>query len=171
MKFLSWFKRTLRNLGINTPGLFDYFAYGGGMASVSGVRVNEGNALGISTVHQCVRVIADTVASLPCFLYLRTKSGKERAVDHPLYRLLHEEPNPYMSPFEFKQTLQGHLCLWGNAYAEIERNGAGQVVNLWPLRPDRMELQVYNGRIFYYYTTPEGGKQQLTNVFHLRGLS
>jgi HK97 family phage portal protein len=84
---------------------------------------------------------------------------------------LHQEPNPYMSPYEFKSTLQGHLCLWGNAYAEIERNGSGQVANLWPLRPDRMRLQIYDGKIFYYYITPDGGERQLTDVFHLRGLS
>jgi HK97 family phage portal protein len=135
------------------------------------VRVTEGNALLISTVYQCVRVIAETVASLPCFLYKRTASGKDRAEDHAVYRVLHQEPNPFMSPFEFKETLQGHLLLWGNAYAEIEYNGAGRVVNLWPLRPDRMRLEIFNGKLFYYYTTPEGGEQQLTDVFHLRGLS
>jgi len=169
MKLWQWLKR---NIGINTPGFLQYFAWGDGAPSMAGVRVNENNALLISTVHQCVRVIADTVASLPCFLYLRTTSGKERAENHPLYRVLHEEPNPYMSPFEFKQTLQGHVLLWGNAFAEIERNGAGQIVNLWPLRPDSMRLQVYNGKLFYYYTLPNGGpERQLTDVFHLRGLS
>jgi len=171
MKFLQWFKRAFRNLGINTPGFTEYFAFGGGMSTASGVRVTEGNALLISTVYQCVRVIAETVASLPCFLYKRTTSGKDRAENHAVYRILHQEPNPYMSPFEFKQTLQGHLCLWGNAYAEIERNGSGQVANLWPLRPDRMRLQIYDGKIFYYYITPDGGERQLTDVFHLRGLS
>ena len=171
MKFIEWFKRAFRNLGINTPGFTEYFAFGGGMSTASGVRVTEGNALLISTVYQCVRVIAETVASLPCFLYKRTTSGKDRAENHAVYRILHQEPNPYMSPFEFKQTLQGHLCLWGNAYAEIERNGSGQVANLWPLRPDRMRLQIYDGKIFYYYITPDGGERQLTDVFHLRGLS
>jgi len=171
MKFIEWFKRAFRNLGINTPGFTEYFAFGGGMSTASGVRVTEGNALLISTVYQCVRVIAETVASLPCFLYKRTASGKDRAENHAVYRILHQEPNPYMSPFEFKQTLQGHLCLWGNAYAEIERNGSGQVANLWPLRPDRMRLQIYDGKIFYYYITPDGGERQLTDVFHLRGLS
>jgi HK97 family phage portal protein len=171
MKFLNWFRRTLRNIGINTPGFTEYFAFGGGMSTASGVRVTEGNALLISTVYQCVRVIADTVASLPCFLYKRTASGKDRAENHAVYRVLHEQPNPFMTPFEMKQTLQGHLCLWGNAYAEIERGNNGQVQNLWPLRPDRMRLQVFQEKVFYYYITPEGGERQLTDVFHLRGLS
>src|SRR5580765_8995662 len=86
MKFLNWFKRTLRNIGINTPG-FEYFAFGGGTSTASGVRVTEGNALLISTVYQCVRVIADTVASLPVFLYQRTPAGKKRALDHDVYRV------------------------------------------------------------------------------------
>src|SRR5580765_1198811 len=171
MKFLNWFKRTLRNIGINTPGFTEFFAFGGGMSTASGVRVTEGNALLISTVYQCVRVISDTVASLPCFLYKSVPMGKARAEDHAVYRVLHEQPNPFMTPFEFKQTLQGHLLLWGNAYAEVERTGDGQVANLWPLRPDRMRLQVFNTTIFYYYVTPEGGERQLTDVFHLRGLS
>jgi HK97 family phage portal protein len=170
MKFLNWFKRTWRNIGINTPGFTEYFAFGGGMSTASGVRVTEGNALLISTVYECVRVISDTVASLPCFLYKRTSTGKEKAENHAVYRVLHQQPNPFMTPFEFRQTLTGHLCLYGNAYAEIERAG-GQVVNLWPLRPDRMRLQVFSDKVFYYYITPEGGERQLTDVFHLRGLS
>ena len=130
-KIANWIGKSLRALGINTPGLMDYFLFGGGQATASGVRVNENNALTISTVHQCVRVIADTVASLPCFVYRRLpgNGGKERAVDHPLYAVLHEEPNPYMTPFEFKQTLTGHLLLWGNAYrrdpARRRRQGRG----------------------------------------------
>src|SRR5580765_9112222 len=87
MKFLNWFRRTLRNIGINTPGFTEYFAFGGGMSTAAGVRVTEGNALLISTVYQCVRVIAETVASLPVFLYQRTPAGKKRALDHDVYRV------------------------------------------------------------------------------------
>jgi len=171
MRFLDWLKRAI---GINTPGWTEYFAFGGGSVTGSGMIVNENNALTISTIHQCVRVIADTIASLPCFVYVRTATGKERAENHPLYRVLHEQTNAYMSPFEFKQTMQGHLCLWGNAFAEIERDGMGRIVGLWPLRPDLMRLQVYNDTVYYYYTLPNGtGEQQIAaaNMFHLRGLS
>ena len=74
----------------------DYFLFGAGQATASGVRVNENNALTISTVHQCVRVIADTVASLPCFVYRRLpgNGGKERAVDHPLYQYCMKSRTP-----------------------------------------------------------------------------
>src|SRR5689334_10152520 len=168
MRFVNWLKRAI---GINTPGWLEYFAFGNTIGTAAGVRVSEGDALTISTVHQCVRVIADTIASLPCFLYQRSGEGKNKAENHPLYTVLHEQPNPYMTPFEPKQTMQGNMLLWGNAFAEIERNRGGVIRYLWPLRPDRMRLQLYNGRIFYYYTTPENREQQLTDVFHLRGLS
>ena len=173
--FRAWAQRAAgfakRNIGINTPGWLEVFAFGGGPGTASGVVVNEHNALNVSVVYECVRVISDTIASLPLFLYERTASGKDRAIDHPLYEVLHVSPNPQMTPFEFKQTMQGHLCLWGNAFAQIIRNGAGQIVEVWPLRPDRMRLQEFNDRLFYYYTFANGSEQQLREVLHLRGLS
>jgi phage portal protein BeeE len=68
--------------------------------------------------------------------------GKKRAVNHALYTILHDRWNPYMTAFEAKECLQGHLLTWGNAFAEIERNGRGDIVALWPWRPDRVRLQV-----------------------------
>lgn len=171
MKIIELIQRGLRALGINTPGLEAYFAFGGGQGTSSGVRINENNALSVAAVYECTRVIADTIASLPCFLYRRLSTGKERAADHPVYRILHEEPNPVMTPFEFKQTMQGHLCLWGKAFAEIEINGGGRVQSLWPLRPDTMRVQFFNGKLFYYYTTPDGVERQIRNVLHFRGLA
>jgi HK97 family phage portal protein len=163
--------RTFRALGINTPGWTEYFAFGGGHRTASGVRVDEHNALMISTVYQCVRYISDAVGQLPLSVFKHLPNGKERALDHPLYRILHTAPNPLIPASIFKKTLMAHLLLWGNAYAEIERNKAGAVTALWPLRPDQMRLQIFNDRIYYYYTTPEGREDQLTDVLHLRGLS
>jgi len=163
--------RTFRALGINTPGWTEYFAFGGGHRTSSGVSVNENNALMISTVYQCVMYISDSIGQLPLSLFKHLPNGKEKALDHPLYRIFHTVPNPFMPASIFKKTLQGHLLLWGNAYAEVERNGAGQVVALWPLRPDQMRLQIFNSKLFYYYTTPDGAEIQLTDVLHLRGLS
>lgn len=160
-----------RSLGINTPGFTEYFAFGGGVGTASGQRVNESNALAISAVYECVRVISDTVASLPLFLYESTATGKLQATDHPLYSVLHTAPNPLMTPATFKRTMQGHLCLWGNAFAQVIRNGGGEVIELWPLRPDRMRLQDFSGKLFYYYTFPNGSERQLREVLHLRGLS
>ncbi len=163
--------RGLRALGINTPGLMEYFLFGGGSPTGSGGPIHEGNALGVTAVYQCVRVITDAIGQLPLSIYERVAQGANPADNHALWRLFHIAPNPLMPPSVFKKTMQGHLCLWGNAYAEIERNGAGQVTALWPLRPDSMRLQLFNRKIFYYYTTPDGKERQLTDVLHLRGLS
>jgi HK97 family phage portal protein len=163
--------RGLRALGINTPGLMDYFLFGPGQSTLPGARIHEGNALGVTTVYQCVRVITDAIGQLPLAIYKEVAEGAQKADDHPLYRLFHTAPNPLMPPSVFKKCMQGHLCLWGNAYAEIERNGRGQVTALWPLRPDSMRLQLFNRKIFYYYTTPDGTERQLRDVLHLRGLS
>ena len=79
--------------------------------------------------------------------------GKEKAVEHPLYFLLHDEPNPEMTSFIFRETLMTHLLLWGNAYSQIIRNGKGEVVALYPLMPDRMKVdRDEHGRLYYEYT-------------------
>jgi HK97 family phage portal protein len=169
-KIVHWLGRSLRALGINTPGWMEYFLFGG-QSTLAGAHINEGNALGVTAVYQCVRVITDAIGQLPLCIYEAIEEGARKAEDHPLYRLFHTAPNPLMPPSVFKKTMQGHLCLWGNAYAEIERNGGGKVIALWPLRPDRMRLQLFNRKIYYYYTTPDGSERQLTDVLHLRGLS
>ena len=162
-------------------------AYIGGRASVTGVQVNQESALGIAACYACVRVLTDNVATLPCLLYRRTEgNSRERAAEHPLYRLLHDEPNPWMTPFTFKETLMGHVLLWGNAYAEIVRDkNTGQPVALWPLRPpDVQKIQRSQaGELIYTYrvpstsatgTGPKAGELveiPQRNMFHLRGLS
>ena len=87
------------------------------------------------------REVIAVVASLPLQFYRYTDDGgKEKAVEHPLYFLLHDEPNPEMTSFIFRETLMTHLLLWGNAYSQIIRNGKGEVVALYPLMPDRMKV-------------------------------
>jgi len=139
----------------------------------SGKTVNERTAMATSAVYACVRVLSETIASLPLHLYRRTGEGKERAVNHNLYHLLHDEPNPEMTSFVFRETLMGHLLLWGNAYAQIIRNGRGQVVALYPLLPDRMEVgRTEKGELFYCYQ--KDGRDYLLRpdeVLHVPGLS
>lgn len=107
----------------------------------SGIRVSEMTALQVGTVFACVNVISDGVSSLPLHVYQRTvagnRVGKTIAVDNPLYDLLHTEPNPEMTSAVFFKTLMVHDLLWGNSYAELERNGAGQTINIWPRNPAR----------------------------------
>lgn len=78
---------------------------------------------------------------VPLHLYRYNEAGgKEKAIDHPLYRLLHDEPNPEMSSFVFRETLMTHLLLWGNAYSQVIRNGKGEIIALYPLMPNRMTV-------------------------------
>ena len=109
--------------------------------SISGKRVNERSAMQMTAVYSCVRILSEAVAGLPLHLYQYTDKGsKEKAVDNPLYFLLHDEPNTEMTSFVFRETLMTHLLLWGNAYSQIIRNGKGETVGLYPLMPDRMTV-------------------------------
>ncbi|MEA5064576.1 MAG: phage portal protein, partial [Eubacteriales bacterium] len=106
-------------------------------STVSGKAVNERSAMQMTAVYACVRILSEAVASLPLHLYLYNDTGgKEKALSHPLYGILHDEPNPEMSAFSFRETLMAHLLLWGNGFAQIIRNGRGEVVSLYPLMPD-----------------------------------
>ncbi len=125
--------------------------YTGG--SSSGKAVTERTAMQMTAVYSCVRILAEAIAGLPLHLYRYTEDGgKEKAIDHPLYLLLHDEPNPEMSSFVFRETLMTHLLLWGNAYAQIVRNGKGEVIALYPLMPNKMTVdRDKDGQLYYTY--------------------
>ena len=161
-----------------TTGSAYSFFFGG---SSAGKRVNERSAMQMTAVYSCVRILAEAVAGLPLHLYrYKEDGGKEKAIDHPLYLLLHDEPNPEMSSFVFRETLMTHLLLWGNAYAQIIRNGKGEVIALYPLMPDRMTVdRDSKGQLYYEYTvsmddapTLKGSLVQLhpSDVLHIPGL-
>ncbi|WP_034802761.1 phage portal protein [Eubacterium sp. AB3007] len=122
-------------------------------SSTSGKRVNEQTAMQMTAVHACVRVISEAMASLPLHLYQYNDSGgKEKAVGHPLYFLLHDEPNPEMTSFVFRETMLTCLLLWGNSYSQVIRNGKGDVVALYPLMPNRMNVdRDEKGKLYYEY--------------------
>ncbi|MFH0914823.1 MAG: phage portal protein [bacterium] len=154
----------------------------GVIESSSGIAVTERSALTLSAWWACVQVISEDVAGLPLFVYRRLKpKGKERAADHPLYDVLHNEPNPEMTAFTFWQTLTAHIPSWGNAYAEIEFDRSGYVKYLWPLRPDNVVPErKLDGRLVYncYISERPGVKQQYRafelppeRVLHIVGLS
>lgn len=132
-----------------------YSFYMGG--SSSGKAVTERSAMQMTAVYSCVRILAEAIAGLPLHLYKYTDNGgKEKAIDHPLYLLLHDEPNPEMSSFVFRETLMTHLLLWGNAYAQIIRNGKGEVVALYPLMPNKMSVdRDETGQLYYSYNRTE----------------
>lgn len=150
--------------------------------TTSGKPVNERTAMQTTAVYACVRILAEAVASLPLHVYeYQDDGGKKLVHDHPLYYLLHDEPNPEMTSFVFRETLMSHLLIWGNAYAQIIRDGAGRVLGLYPLLPDKMEVQRDDkGNIYYGYSRnsdenpmfKEYGniKLKAEDVFHIPGL-
>ena len=121
--------------------------------TTSGKTVTERSAMQMTAVYSCVRILSEAVAGLPLHLYKYTDSGgKAMALDHSLYHLLHDEPNPEMSSFVFRETLMTHLLLWGNAYAQIIRNGKNEIVALYPLMPNKMSVdRDESGRLYYTY--------------------
>ena len=161
-----------------TSGSSYRFFLGG---STSGKAVTERSAMQMTAVYSCVRILAEAIAGLPLHLYTyKDDGGKEKAIGHPLYLLLHDEPNPEMSSFVFRETLMTHLLLWGNAYAQIIRNGKGEVVALYPLMPNRMTVdRDSSGQLFYTYQmnntdapTMKAGTVILkpSDVLHIPGL-
>ena len=149
--------------------------------STAGKAVTERSAMQMTAVYACVRILSEAIAGLPLHLYqYKEDGGKEKAITHPLYLLLHDEPNPEMSSFVFRETLMTHLLLWGNAYAQVIRNGKGEVVALYPLMPNRMTVdRDESGQLYYSYQmansdapTMKGGTVVLkpTDVLHIPGL-
>ena len=162
----------------STAGSVYRFFLGG---SSAGKIVNERSAMQMTAVYSCVRVLSEAVAGLPLHLYKYTDGGsKEKATSHPLYFVLHDEPNSEMTSFVFRETLMTHLLLWGNAYAQIIRNGKGEVVALYPLMPNRMTVdRDEKGQLYYEYQTStdearttKGGTVRLkpSDVLHVPGL-
>ncbi len=142
-------------------------------SSASGKSVNPRNAIQMTTVYACVRVIAETIASLPLSVYEDTGEGSHKALEHPLYHLLHDEPNTEMTSFVWRETMLTHLLLWGNSYCQIIRSGRAKIIGLYPLLPDRMEVdRDKSGKLTYTYTTSEGQPVQLRpeDVLHIPGL-
>ncbi|MBQ3194040.1 MAG: phage portal protein [Oscillospiraceae bacterium] len=156
-----------------------YTFYMGG--TTSGKSVTERSAMQMTAVYSCVRILAEAVAGLPLHLYRYNEDGgKEKAINHSLYRLLHDEPNPEMSSFVFRETLMTHLLLWGNAYAQVIRNGKNEVVALYPLMPNKMSVdRDGSGQLYYSYYrgTDEAIRDKEhtvilkpTDVLHIPGL-
>ncbi len=140
--------------------------------TATGVTITQDRANGIAAWYAGVSRISKDVAKLPLITYRRDGRNKERATDHPMYRLLKTEPNPEMTSIVWRESAMGHLINWGNAFAERELNGNGETVRLWPLLPDRMRVEREEGqRVYYYRIRPEVAEVRLTadRVFHIPG--
>ena len=143
----------------------------------SGVSITEHNALTIPAVYSCVRLLAESIASLPCILYSKSEGRRDRATYHPAYKLLKDSPNQEMSAFTFWEMAGTHLNLWGNFYAYIARDNAANPVELIPLMPDRTSVERIDGRLVYRTIVSTSPAQsnikyfELSDMLHIRGLT
>ena len=157
------------------PPWDDFWFQSIGSLTTAGIRVNADIAFNVSAVYAAVRILSETVAQVPLIVYRRMPNGgKQRAENHPLFDLLHNQPNPWQTSFEWREMMTGHLALRGNAYNEIIPGPRGAVDQLIPLNPDRIKIeQLETGRLIYEYTPINGPKRRLNqdSVFHLKGLS
>jgi HK97 family phage portal protein len=156
----------------NTPIGQALFGFGS-MASKAGVTVTERNAMNYAPVQACVRIIAESMASVPLCIYKRLDGGgREKARGHRLWSVLHDRPNPLMSSFTFRETMMGHLLLWGNFYAEVQFNGLWQPVALWPLPPWGVRKRLAPGNSVAYEVTANGQTKTLQDwqVLHIPGM-
>jgi HK97 family phage portal protein len=146
-----------------------------GGQSGTGLRVTAEGSMQVSAVNACVRVRAESVASVPLIVYRREGRTKDRDAANPLYRLLHDRPNPWQTSYEWRELMQRHYDLRGNAYSYIERDGVGQVTALYPLDPAK--VTVLKSRAWppepFYRCSEVPGSPVLPRerVFHLRGMS
>lgn len=177
--FTSLFNSRDKPQNRTSGSAFSFFLGG----TTSGKFVNERTSMQMTAVYCCVRILSEAVAGLPLHLYRYTdEGGKEKAADHPLYFLLHDEPNPEMTSFIFRETMMTHLLLWGNSYSQIIRNGKGEVLGLYPLMPDRMTVdRDESGRLYYEYTRSDEDAKTMSDrdmtvrlspedVLHIPGL-
>lgn len=147
-------------------------------ASATGVHVTPDTAMRAAAVFSCVRILSESVASLPLHLYRRInvagREGKERAKDHPLYRVLHTSPNDEQTSFEWREMLQGHLSLRGNGFSFVDWARGGRVRRLMPMHPDRMDIRrKTDGKLVYEYRRLDGRTEYYDSdeILHLRGLA
>lgn len=166
---LGWFskKKEQRNTDQKTADFIRGVDVDSAQASCSGIDVDEDTALKISTVYACVKVIAETIASLPLVLLKELTNGdSEKAKQHPLYSVLHDAPNNEMTSFTYREMMMTNLLLWGNSYSLIKRDSAGHVIELYPLKSKNMvvERDPITDKIKYRYTNNKG----ITKVYSPR---
>lgn len=160
-----------RGVSLTDADAWRELGWSGGTAT--GISVTPGNALKYTAVYACVRIISETLASLPLVMFERLQRGKQRARDHYLYRLLHDGPNPLMTSFQWRETAQAHILMWGNSYNWLEIDGRGQVEEIWPLLPNKVhEVKRIGPELWYWYELPNGRREWYPGwrIWHIPGL-
>ena len=176
MNFLSRLVRAAKAFrGISLADFDKYLEYQiSGQATQTGVHITNDTAMAYSAVFNAVQIIAGSVASLPLVLYKRlSDGGREPALNHPLYSVLHNIPNSDMSSYIWREISQSHLLLQGNTYSEIMKDRMGRVSELWPMNPERMKVTRDNKKRIIYELDEGTGKNKILpadKVFHISGL-
>lgn len=146
-----------------------------GSRSATGARVSADSALRLTAVWACVRILSETLASMPFVMYRPLlDGGREIVTDHPIVRLFDKAPNAMQTPFEWREMMQAHLVLRGNAYNQILTDRAGVIVALQPMHPDRVKIEMLAaGEYRYRFLQPDGSDLVLSRgeVWHVRGMS
>lgn len=144
-----------------------------GIPAGNSIRVTESNAMRSTAVLSCVRILSETIASLPLPVYRRIQPRGREKTDHQISKLLQVNPNPKMTAFTFKETMMAHILLWGNCYAEIEYDNNGLIVALWIIPPNRVEIwETEIGDVYYRVSTGKGKQHNIPAyaMLHVAGL-
>lgn len=169
LKLFGYRAPTQRARTYMDPALTAYF---GGAVSSAGVSVDEISALNFSPVWQAVRIISETVATLPIHVYRRDTDGRRRADDLLVADLLRWEPNPEMTSTQFREAWVAHALTWGNGFAEIERDSLGRAMRIWLLLPNAVTVTRDPAGNVIYLIRHESGQQVAlpqSDVLHLAG--
>lgn len=152
------------------PGVAALF--GSRTESAAGVSVSDEIALTYSAVFACVKVLAETLASVPLHVFERKDGGKDRAPDHPLYHVLHTQPNPYMSSAEWREAMMLSVGLRGNGISTLEFDSRRNVSAVWPVRGDRVRPKIIDGKLWYAIANSDGPERayRSSEVMHVRGM-
>ena len=167
---MGWFTRIFGGGALDNPDKGPQSSGSRSQQTESGIILSDERAMSISAVWSCVRLLSETVASLPLTVYERTQTGREEVEEHYLRTLFREAPNGLMTPLEFREAMTMQLVLWGNAFAKIDRDAKGQPFALTPLRSERMTPTKEAGTVTYHYQV-EAGEHIFAkdSIFHLKG--
>lgn len=168
---------TIRNASLENPStsladpdIWLTEALGGGL-TYAGPPVSETSAMRSAVVFRCVSLKSGTVASLPIEIYERTAAGRRRAIEHPLYPLLHDDPNDLMSGFVWKELIEANLMLAGNHYSVMEMTGGGRVIGIIPVQPLQVDAQRVRGRNRYTIRLTDGTEVlDQDEIIHVPGI-
>lgn len=148
----------------------DYWYQTVPLTTEAGVDVSTDNAMRCLTIYSCIRILCESISSLPLILYRRKDRGKERATDHHLYHLLHSSPWPNVTAASWLDVMVLHAALTGNHYSEALRNNRGQIVGLLPWNPNTTSTHfTKDGKLFYELKQQDGSPRRVLaeNMVHV----